>query len=178
MEVLKIWFLCIGAAVLYGVVHDQVTAHLCVEYFSIGHPPVFHTASPALLACGWGVLATWWMGAIIGYLLVLVARLGRRPKLAARALVKPIGALLAVMAILAVTAGVSGYLLAHAGILIGPVPAGVPDAHRTRYLADLWAHNASYDAGALGGIMLAVWVWRQRKRLSDATVGETPASQV
>jgi len=40
--------LCIVAAVVYGVVHDQVTARVCVEYFTIGHPPVFDTADLAI----------------------------------------------------------------------------------------------------------------------------------
>lgn len=54
----KIVFFCVLAAVVYGLLHDQVTAHLCVEYFSVAHPPVFHTGSPFLLALGWGVIAT------------------------------------------------------------------------------------------------------------------------
>jgi hypothetical protein len=31
--------------VVYGIVHDQVTARVCVEYFTVGHPPVFQTNS-------------------------------------------------------------------------------------------------------------------------------------
>jgi hypothetical protein len=58
METVKIVLLCIGSAVLFGIVHDQVTARLCVEYFTIGHPKVFGTESPTLLAFGWGVIAT------------------------------------------------------------------------------------------------------------------------
>ncbi len=58
MEELKIIILCLGAAVGYGIAHDQVTARVCVEYFTVGHPPVFQTDSPMLLGLGWGVLAT------------------------------------------------------------------------------------------------------------------------
>ena len=63
MESLKIILLCVLAAIVYGILHDQVTARVCVEYFTIGHPPIFHTDDPTLLAFGWGVIATWWMGA-------------------------------------------------------------------------------------------------------------------
>jgi hypothetical protein len=66
LEPVKIFLACILAAVLYGIVHDMFTAHLCVEYFSVFHPPVFNTDSPTLLALGWGVIATWWAGGIIG----------------------------------------------------------------------------------------------------------------
>lgn len=43
VEIVKIVLLCIVAAALYGIVHDQFTARICVEYFSIGHPPLFHS---------------------------------------------------------------------------------------------------------------------------------------
>jgi hypothetical protein len=38
--------MCIFAAVLYGVLHDQITARVCLEYFTVFHPPVFATQSP------------------------------------------------------------------------------------------------------------------------------------
>lgn len=64
----------------YGVLHDLVTAHVCVEYFTVGHPQLFEfeTDSPTLLALGWGVVATWWVGAGLGVPLALVARVGSR----------------------------------------------------------------------------------------------------
>ncbi len=40
MKYLAILFMCIAAAVVYGVVHDQVTARVCVEYFTVGHPRI------------------------------------------------------------------------------------------------------------------------------------------
>jgi len=58
MQSLAIVLLCIGSAVMYGVLHDQVTARICVEYFTIGHPPVFPTDDPTLLGIGWGIIAT------------------------------------------------------------------------------------------------------------------------
>jgi hypothetical protein len=59
MQSIKIILTCVVAAVLYGIVHDQVTARICVEYFLVFHPPIFPTQSPTLLALGWGVIATW-----------------------------------------------------------------------------------------------------------------------
>ena len=80
IESLKIILLCIVASVVYGILHDQVTARVCVEYFTIGHPPIFHTEGPTLLAFGWGVIATWWMGLILSVPAVLASRLGSWPK--------------------------------------------------------------------------------------------------
>src|SRR5262249_32121548 len=51
VEYIKITALCVAATVLYGICHDQVTARVCVEYFTVGHPPVFGgLTDPTLLA--------------------------------------------------------------------------------------------------------------------------------
>ena len=42
-EAPKITFICVMAAVVYGIVHDQFTPRICLEYFTIFHPPIFHT---------------------------------------------------------------------------------------------------------------------------------------
>ena len=80
MEALKIVLFATLAAVCYGILHDQVTAHLCVEYFTIAHPPVFPTESPFWLAIGWGIIATWWVGLPLGVLLAVAARFGAKPE--------------------------------------------------------------------------------------------------
>src|SRR5690349_20578699 len=33
MQFIAIICLAVGAAIFYGIVHDQITAHICVEYF-------------------------------------------------------------------------------------------------------------------------------------------------
>src|SRR5688500_10199748 len=80
MQSLAIIALCILFAAVYGILHDQFTARVCVEYFTIGHPPVFDTEDPTLLGLGWGVIATWWVGLIMGLPLAVAARLGKRPQ--------------------------------------------------------------------------------------------------
>ena len=77
MAPLRIIGLCISAAVLYGVAHDQVTARVCVEYFTIGHPRIIATESPTVLGLAWGVIATWWVG--------LIPTVGSRDSVRARA---------------------------------------------------------------------------------------------
>jgi len=147
-------------------VHDQVTARVCVEYFTIGHPPVFGTDSPTLLAFGWVVLATWWVGLGLGVPLALVARAGARPKLEAAQLLRPLGILLLAMAAISLLAGVVGYVLARSGSvwLLEPLASAVPKARHARFIADLWAHIAAYGVGVLGGIVLCVLTWRRRAR--------------
>ena len=111
MPSLRIVALSIVAAVCYGIVHDQITARICVEYFTIGHPPVFGTDDPTLLGLGWGVIATWWVGLILGVPLAIAAQAGSRPKRDAGSLVVPLVWLLGVMAVCAVVAGFLGWRL-------------------------------------------------------------------
>jgi hypothetical protein len=166
MRSVAIVLLCIASAVFYGVLHDQVTARVCIEYFTIGHPPVFPTESPTLLGLGWGIIATWWAGLLLGVPLA-AARAGGRPKRGVRSLARPIAALLAVMGTCAALAGVMGYALGRSGAvyLLEPLASGVPVGRHARFLADLWAHSASYLVGFLGGILVIVRVWRSRRHL-------------
>src|SRR3954463_16695995 len=97
MQSAMIVLLSIAAAVAYGILHDQVTARVCVEYFTIGHPPVFPTESPTRLGIGWGIIATWWVGLLLGIPLAVAARAGRRPWRGVRSLVRPVLTLLLVM---------------------------------------------------------------------------------
>lgn len=164
MQALLIIALSVAAAVVYGIVHDQVTARVCVEYFTIGHPPIFHTNSPTLLGLGWGIIATWWVGVMIGIPLALAARLGPAPKRSAASLVRPIGLLLMVMAVCAFIAGIIGFILARRGVvtLDEPLASAVPVDRHVAFMADFWSHSASYLVGFVGGIVLVVATWRSR----------------
>jgi hypothetical protein len=166
MAFARIVLLAIGAAIAYGIVHDQITARVCVEYFTIGHPPIFGTESPTLLALGWGVVATWWVGLILGLPLACLARLGRAPKLEPRQLVRPILVLLTVMAVCALFAGVLGWQLATRNViqLEQFVRLPIPPEKHAAFLADGFAHNASYAVGFLGGFVLLAWARAKRLR--------------
>jgi hypothetical protein len=178
MPFLRIVLLAIGAAIAYGIVHDQITARLCVEYFTIAHPPIFPTASPTLLAFGWGVLATWWVGLMLGVPLACIARLGRPPKLGARQFVRPILVLLAVMAVCALAAGVLGWQLTTRGVirLEQFVRLPIPPEKHASFLADGFAHNASYAIGFLGGLVLLGWAAVKRFRASPPATEVQPPS--
>lgn len=147
--------------------HDQITARICVEYFTIGHPPIFDTDSPTLLGLGWGVIATWWVGLVLGLPLAFAALRGSRPKRTARSLIGPVAILLAWMGTLAAVAGVIGFIAANLGwvVLLEPLASRVPVERHTLFIADLWAHSASYLVGFVGGLILARRVWRSRQRL-------------
>lgn len=166
MQSLAIIGLCVLSAVVYGILHDQVTARVCLEYFTVAHPPVFDTQSPTLLAFGWGVIATWWVGLILGVPLAVAARVGKLPKRDVRSLIRPVCALLVAAYIVAGLAGVCGLLLGRCGVIrvLDPLARMIPPDRHAYFLADLWAHTASYAAGFVGGIVLVVVVWRSRRQ--------------
>jgi len=159
MEFIKIVILGVVAACVYGIAQDQVTARVCLEYFTIGHPPIFGTDSPTLLAFGWGVIATWWVGLPLGLLVGLASRVGGWPRLTWRGLLRPVAVVLSVMGLVALLAGLAGYFFGRAnGVwLLEPLASRVPGEKHVLFLADMWAHNAAYGAGFLGGVGLCIW---------------------
>src|ERR1700721_3242938 len=163
LESLEIVLVCVAAAICYGIVHDQFTARICIEYFTVFHPQLFGTQSPTLLGIGWGVIATWWVGALLGIILGVVARAGSRPKLTAVALLRPIGKLLLTMAACAALSGFLRFVLAENNIIFLPdrVASGLPVTAHSRFMADWWAHHASYLSGFLGGIAVCVMAFRR-----------------
>jgi hypothetical protein len=166
VETLKIVLLCVAAGILYGIIHDQITARLCIEYFTVFHPPVFITHSPTLLGIGWGVIATWWVGLLLGMWLALAARSGFRPKLPVVEMLRPIGKLLLVMASCAMIAGITGFVLARRGVIVEPdwmVPVLVPSSY-AGFIADTCAHDVSYATGLLGGATLCILQYRKRSQ--------------
>lgn len=179
-EAIKIVLFSTAAAIVYGLVHDQVTAHLCVEYFSVAHPPVFATKSPFLLALGWGLIATWWVGLPLGLGLAAAARIGPSPRLAWGELRSTILWLMVATAIAAIISGSVGAYLVYSGR--APVPGGwgtiIPPAKQVAFSADAWAHLASYGFGAVGGLfVIGHTVWRRSRERSKsiAPSAEKPA---
>jgi hypothetical protein len=171
METIKIILFAILAAIIYGICHDLITAHICVEYFSEFHPRIIRTESPVVLALLWGVLATWWVGLILGIVLAIAARSGRRAKRSASSLRRPIVVLMFVSGIIAILIGLSGHLLAinRFYVLRGPAFDKHSDEWIERFQTVLFAHNGSYAAGFIGGIILAVMVFRNRRTIADGS---------
>jgi hypothetical protein len=164
MEIVKIVAVAVVAAIAYGIARDQATAHLCVEYFTIAHPPVFATLSPFWLAVGWGIIATWWLGLALGVLLALAARFGARPKLALAELLPSIVLLMAATAASAASIGLAGYTIAGQGMIaLPPALKGVLAAdHQAACMAAWMAHGASYAVALLGGLFIIGMAWYRR----------------
>lgn len=170
-QFLAIIAMCVAAAVTYGIIHDQITIRICVEYFTIGHPRIIDSSSPTLIALAWGVVATWWVGLGLGILVAVAARVGRWPKLEPRVLVVPLALVLLFAAVMALIAGEIGPDL-YVPYRVSGLSSKIGEAAYKPYLTCRCAHTASYNAGAIGGVTMAAWIvycrWRRRARQRSA----------
>ena len=164
MQIAAIILTSILAALLYGIIHDHVTARICVEYFTIGHPRLIDSDSPTVLGLFWGVIATWWLGLTIGIGLAIASRAGGRPKLMCSQLIQPIGVLLCCMFGVAIFAGLIGYITSTAGIfhLVPRFASQIPEGKHVAFLTARWAHAGSNLTGIIGGIVLWLATWKRR----------------
>lgn len=172
MPKVKITLLCIVAAVAYGVIHDQITARLCVEYFTVAHPPLIHTSSPTLLGLFWGTVATIGVGLLLGVVLALVSQSPGMPPISVPRVTRMVARLLVITAITAALAGVVGFELSRRSVISIPagLAAAVPIEHHHRFMAVWFAHGASYLVGVAGGSLLIYRIWRERGRPRVLTV--------
>lgn len=178
MEAAKIWFVAFVATVTYGIAHDLVTTRVNLEYFTIAHAGIFDTQSPTLLAFGWGIVATSWFGLLLGGLITLTARFGKRPKVAVRDLTLPGLCLLLAVGMVALVAGMAGYIAAGTGSisLSADFAAKIPPTGHDRFLAVAWAHTAAYGAGFIGATLFAAWIWLTRDQATPSTTALPPAT--
>jgi hypothetical protein len=180
-ESLKIVGLCTLGAVLFGIAHDMVTAHVCVEYFSIGHKNIFgdhHTGPPFVYALYWGVVATWWVGFPAGVFLALVARLPGLPKLSWRQVARPLAIGLSILWLTAMALLFVNLALGRRGIagIFVPRPdlGDVEIPFRTVNAIHAFSYNASVVAILL---VAAVLVWKRIKlRRADQPISSPPST--
>lgn len=160
---LKFLGFTVAIAVLYGIAHDMVTAHLAVEYFTEHRVRIIPSESPVAMAFLWGFLATFWVGALGAALLMGANGLGRWPNLE----FAPIRTALVRMVMVL-------YGLAM-GVLFGVLQftTSIPENQRgpdfesnRRLMAVALTHEFSYAGAAIGFVGLAFWIGFKRKRLA------------
>jgi hypothetical protein len=140
------------AAILYGVVHDQVTATLSPEYFVLGKglagdPLTFRWAVAKLAA-----RASFGMGLLTGASLLVANQSRRSARLGYRDLVLASLVPLASAVVFAVAFGA-----VNAFLELGATTAReFVDDDRVRPFVVVWAVHAGSYAGALAGVIAAV----------------------
>lgn len=157
---LKFLAACTVVAILFGVAHDLVTAHVSTPYFTVHHPKVVDSDSAVVMALVWGFLATFWVGLGAGILLAMANLMGRWPRLGWREILHRF---------MRLTVGLwasSMIVLIASYALISLIPQdkrgpGFESDHRLMSVAI--THQWSYFAAALTTLGLAIWVILRRK---------------
>jgi hypothetical protein len=154
MQGVAIVLLCIVAAAAYGA----------LSHVALGHLPLLSSEPASLSGIGWGVLASWWVGLLLGIPLALSARAGRRPKRDTRSLVRPIAGVLYATFSSAFFGLIAGFILGGRLMEILPdrLASWVPPHRPEFFLADLCSGVVGYLAGFILGIAAIAQVWRSR----------------
>ncbi|MDX2175238.1 MAG: hypothetical protein SF028_02100 [Candidatus Sumerlaeia bacterium] len=169
-EFFRIVFLCVAAAVGYGVAHDQVSVLIAPEYLVDWHPRLFGLRQPQLVALAWGVVATWWVGAGAGIALAVSSRAGSWPKLGAADLRGGVAATVAATAASALAGGLLGYAV-HGSIDPGFLRGYVSPEERMPRLAPVaFSHFFAYQGAFLAGLVLCAATLARRRRRARAAL--------
>lgn len=167
LEPYAIVALCVAGGVLYGIGHDLVTAHLCLEYFRppFHHPP-FVSDSPIRHAFYFGFAATWWAGLLNGLFLAIAAQIGHWPRRTAGRLIKPVCVVFLITGLVSAAAGVRAYAAEKRDRTGMPdaVPRMMDQDRDARLAAVIAAHRAVYPTGIAGGMILCIVVFAGRLR--------------
>ncbi|NNM86327.1 MAG: hypothetical protein HKL96_11305 [Phycisphaerales bacterium] len=168
---LAIVALCVFCGVGYGIIHDQITAQICPQYFTVDHPAlgwpaIFHSRSPTVLGLAWGIVATAPLAIFFGVMLALAAQAGDWPRVAPRALTLPLAIGLLFMAVCALAGGLLGHRMgtALAQAQSDPTPGANNMPTTVGELTDLYAHGASYSGGVVVGLTLTLGTIQHRRR--------------
>ncbi|MBV6457879.1 MAG: hypothetical protein HONBIEJF_00999 [Fimbriimonadaceae bacterium] len=154
---------CLVVAVLYGTVHDLVTAHVAVEYFSIHHAKVIESDNPIALALVWGFLATFWVGLLGGAWLVLTNLVGPTMPLKWQWLRRGV----LIVAVASLTAAMLILVSFMWLTTLVPMAERKRDFENDRRLISVaMAHLTSYMSSAVLTFGLGIWVFMTRKQLA------------
>jgi hypothetical protein len=169
--------LCVGIAVVYGAVNDQITSRISWEYFYYGKDlsPTLGPQTPpdptalSLAALRIGAEATWWTGLIIGAALLIA----NNPapgyiRLTYRQLVKQLSMILLITVIAAIIGGICGdfYLLNW----ISPDFRGLADTNLLRphrFMTVYGIHLGGYIGGGIGALVAFARIRHLRQRITN-----------
>jgi hypothetical protein len=171
VEALKIGWLCVLAAVLFGVLLDLVTAFVCIQYFTAYHGHRFSSESPWAQGLSWGLFDFWWRGAILGLVAATLSRWTSLPKLTWTNLSWPLVAVAAATYIASFVSGVTAfYLIRDTPLKVLKNAPQVIDAHLSAdqergFTADLYAHVAGQWTMLACAILLCLWIVKKRIKL-------------
>jgi hypothetical protein len=147
-------------ACLLGICLDLVTANVAVKYFSVHHPTILPTENPWALALLWGVVASWWFGAVAGVIVAIINYRRRQPLEASR-----------ILKWTAIACVVLWMIMISILLAILAISSTIPIEQRRasfesdrRLVAVAMAHQYEYVLGAIAMFVIAVMTWRLKPK--------------
>ncbi len=166
---LLIVFLSCTIASIYGVLHDQFTYTISPEYYTKFKFPMFRliyddSSNIRMLVALTGIIATWWVGLIMGIIFGLTALIHNVWKAMLISSVRSIGLAIAIT----IFAGLAG--LGYGYLTCNDIKSGVSYPYDMVSLDDPAAfymvgcmHNSGYLGAAIGLIFGIVYIIRHKK---------------
>jgi hypothetical protein len=165
--------IAVVAAVLYGLINDQITITISAEYFATFKRDQF---APVLQQVGLlgaptriqaviiGALAAWWYGLFLGIVLGISSVVGHHAPLSTRRYVRAIGGVMAITFCISVLFGGAAYItepLVRPDAAHWPFLGGIRDVRRAYAVG--WWHNGAYLGALAATILASFWAQRQRR---------------
>jgi hypothetical protein len=179
----------VGAAVLYGILNDQVTIRVCKEYFTHGfhklmlddYPDNFlkrhflQSNSATKLAIGWGIFGTYDLGKYLATGMLAATRipLGSIPRLSIKDLILPTTIAFSGVGLACLAKGLYGYRKAAKmteeelnNAINCPDLKNSSPATKRKFIANAYAHDAAFSAGACAGAAMIIYAIAKRISMS------------
>jgi hypothetical protein len=176
---------CTVAAMIYGIINDQITSRISWEYFyyAKGLDQALGTNIPPDAAqLHWraimvGLQATWWVGLLVGALLLIANNPWRDvPRLSYAALFKMLAILFAITLVSAGVLGCAGYLGWLNDLTADTHEWAEFDLIRTKPFFCVWGiHLGGYFGGLLGTIVAVLLITRARRSMRHDTSPALPS---
>lgn len=182
--------LCILNACIFGIINDQITVRICFEYFSEGfHKEMIkgtwvgeflgrYPDSPTIWGATWGIIATWWVGAILGVILSVSSRMRSWPRLSSKNLAFPVFACISLLGLTVlllallehnfgekIPADQLAQRLARYGFHIKDYTPAIHEKMARNYLLCAFIHEMDYLIGFLYGLATVLWSLYKRYSL-------------
>ncbi len=155
MNFIKCFLLVFFGVIIFSILHDLITANICLEYFTKAHVKVISSENPFILALFWGVFASWWLALPIAFSIAMIIH--HKKSVSFIWLRKKIITNLSGLFLLCVFVGIIGFTLSKFEI-IRPSEnflLKIGNIHWENFFYCIFSHTCAYVGGILvGGLLI------------------------